>query len=202
MRTSMPIYFYDFFQTLPNFELNRPYYYLSKAQKDICARYRILNRFVDVLPCWVPHEMVARALGHGTDGINNACSRLPSSYYLWATEFENVHSFWNFEEPSFTVDGVHYQGSEDFYQSQKPFPFDAEIWDARRDDVMRAAIRHKFNASTPLQELLISTHPYPLLSIKSCSYWGVQASGEGENKLAVLLMELREELVSQRDATD
>ena len=194
----MPIFFQHVFQKLPNVALNKPYYYLSKDQKDICARYPDLEHYIDDLPCWVPHTIVAQALGHGTSGIKNACTRLPRPYYLWATEFENVHSFWNFEEPSFTVDGVHYQGSEDFYQSQKPFPFDAEIWDKQRDDVMRVAIRHKFAASTSLRDLLISTHPFPLLSIKSDSYWGVIPSGEGENRLAELLMELRAELVAQQ----
>ena len=175
---------------LPNSE---PYYYLSQSQAPICRRYPLLQRYIPSLPCWVPHRIIADALGFTHDGINNALKRF-SRPYLWATEFENVHSLWNYSEPHFVVDGVPYQGSEDYYQKQKPFPFCAQTWDAQRDDVMRIAIKHKFKASSPLTTLLASTLNHPLVSIKNDNYWGIHSNGLGENKLAQLLMELRQKL--------
>jgi predicted NAD-dependent protein-ADP-ribosyltransferase YbiA (DUF1768 family) len=60
---------------------------------------------------------------------------------------------------------------------------------------MRTALRHKF-ANSDLRQLLISSYPHPLVSIKNDSYWGVTEAGVGENRLAALLMELREEFVN------
>ena len=174
-------------RVLPHSE---PYYYLSSKQAPVCAQYPILKKYIPVLPCWIPHRTIADALGFSHEGIDNACHRY-SRPYLWATEFENVHSLWNYEEPHFQINGIHYKGSEDYYQRQKPFPFCAETWDARRDHVMRIAISSKFNADHQLKQLLLSTQDHPLVSIKRDNYWGIFADGTGENKLALMLMELR-----------
>ncbi|MEC7984863.1 MAG: NADAR family protein, partial [Myxococcota bacterium] len=82
-----------------------------------------------------------------------------------------------------------------YYQAQKPYPFDADAWDAQRDEVMRVAIRQKFTADDSLRTLLLSTAPHPLLSIKNDHYWGITYNGIGCNRLAVLLMELRETIL-------
>ena len=182
-------YFTKLPHALPN---NEPYYYLSQEQRSICEHLDALHSCVPHLPCWVPHRIVSNALGYGEMGIHNALQRSDFDQpYVWATEFENVHSTWNFDEPQIIVDGIQYNGSEDYYHSQKPFPFDSQLWHRQRDDVMKTAVYHKFTTSTLLQDLLLSTHNHPLLSIKRDGYWGVFPSGEGENKLAVLLMELR-----------
>jgi len=88
-------------------------------------------------------------------------------------ELENVHSYWYFDEPSFDVDGIHYTCSEDYYHRQKPRPFDSDLWDDQRDAVMRAAVRHKFGSDSDLHDLLLSTDPHPLCSIKDDDYWGI-----------------------------
>lgn len=175
----------DFFKTLPvELPPGEPYYYLSAAQKDICSRRSQLARYAPHLPGWVPHRQVADALGHDHTGIENALKRLDECPYVWCTEFENVHSFWNFREPRFRVGKCSYHGSEDFFHKQKPSPFDKEIWDGpgpgrgRRDQVMRQAVQMKFQ-DEELKALLIST---------------------GENMLARLLMEHRAELLA--DAGD
>ncbi len=190
---------FHYFKTLPNIlPNNEPYYYLSEEQRSICESLGMLHSYVPHLPCWVPHRVVSNALGYGEMGIHNALQRSDLMQpYVWATEFENVHSTWNFDEPKIIVDDIQYNGSEDYYHSQKPFPFDSQLWHTQRDNVMKTAVYHKFTTSTVLQDLLLSTHDLPLLSIKRDRYWGVLPSGVGENKLAVLLMELRTRL--QRD---
>jgi predicted NAD-dependent protein-ADP-ribosyltransferase YbiA (DUF1768 family) len=59
---------------------------------------------------------------------------------------------------------------------------------------MKLVLLHKFHADPKLAQLLLSTHPHPLASIKPDRYWGMGFDGQGQNKLALLLMEVREEL--------
>jgi len=192
----------DFFKHLPeSLPQNEPYYYLSAKQRNICSTKSSLSAYAPHLPGWVPHRRVADALNHTHAGINAALNKLAGQPYVWGTEFENVHSFWEFSEPRFVVAGTSYCCSEDYFHKQKPRPFDARLWDGespgsgKRDEVMRIALRCKFSDST-LQQLLMATHPHPLLSIKGDAYWGVMPTGRGENMLAKLLMELRSELVA------
>jgi len=200
---SVPV---DFFVSLPNkLPSGEPYYYLSKRQSEKCKRLLDLSEYVDYLPGWVPHRRVADALGHSHKGIEAALKRKDvQTPYVWCTEFENFHSFWSFDEPSFIVNGIRYGGSEHYYQAMKPRPFDKKLWDGdgpgmgKRDEVMEIAVRKKFSSENPeLQQLLKSSHPHPLLSIKRDRYWGVDPTGRGENMLAHLLMKIREELVEK-----
>ena len=61
---------------------------------------------------------------------------------------------------------------------------------------MQRAVHLKFAASAELRCLLLVSSPHPLLSIKPDEYWGVSRFGEGANRLAELLMELREGMVA------
>ena len=66
-------------------------------------------------------------------------------------------------------------------------------WKQRRVEVMRIAIRAKFEANPALKQKLIATgssvlkenNPYD-------SFWGIGRDGHGKNTLGQLLMELRE----------
>jgi len=188
----------DFFTILPEFlPEGQPYYFLSERQQNICKSKKELSLYSAHLPGWVPHRRVADALGHSHAGIEAALARLGRPY-VWASEFENVHTFWNYRERGFTVSGRVYKDSEDFFHKQKPNPFNKELWDGaspgfgRRDEVMLTAVRKKFE-DLELKALLLSTHNHPLLSIKGDAYWGMLPSGRGENMLAKLLMNLRAE---------
>ena len=50
---------------------------------------------------------------------------------------------------------------------------------------------HLLKADSSLRQLLLSTHPRPLVSVKSDAYWGTGRNGQGLNRLGSLLMELR-----------
>jgi len=176
--------------------LEEPYVFLSAKQADVCKRLPLLAWAAPLLPGWIPHRCVASALGHGIDGISKALGHLDGKPYVWATEFENVHSTWHFDEPDILVDGVVHPGSEAYYQSRKPVPFDDGWWLSVRVDVMRCAVRAKFAASSELRRLLLSTTPHPLLSIKEDAFWGFSPRRGGENMLASLLEELRAELAA------
>ena len=69
--------------------------------------------------------------------------------------------------------------------------FDADQWQSSRDDAMQLVLKCKFAACEPLRSLLMSTHPHRLASVKSDAYWGIGTHGNGENKLALQLEELR-----------
>eukprot|EP00930_Biecheleria_cincta_P063348 TRINITY_DN4887_c0_g2_i1.p1 TRINITY_DN4887_c0_g2~~TRINITY_DN4887_c0_g2_i1.p1 ORF type:complete len:215 (-),score=38.45 TRINITY_DN4887_c0_g2_i1:35-679(-) len=195
----------DFLKVLPDvLPAGEPYYFLSSKQREICLRSPALARYADLLPGWVPHRKVADALGHSHAGIENALKKLGQPY-VWGTEFENVHTFWRFQEPRLRIDGRDYHGTEAYFHAQKPSPFDKALWDGPavgqglRDKVMQTAVEQKFK-DDQLKELLLSTHPHPLLSIKPDSYWGVTPSGVGENRLANLLVKLRIQLISNGGA--
>ena len=186
---------------LPNV-ISEPYIYLSELQREVVQRYPLISSLGRDLPGWVPHRLIGAALGFSPEAIDKALQRLEGVPYVWATEFENVHSLWRFHEPSVNIDEKIYPCSESYYHSQKPTdrPFDSASWEARRVDVMKRAVRAKFLPHRELCQLLLSTSPHPLLSIKPDPFWGFHPNGYGENMLAVLLTELRDEIFStQRD---
>ena len=74
-----------------------------------------LKVYADQLPCWVPQRVVGSAFGHDPAGIELALKTGYAETYLWATEFENVHTNWRFSEPSVTVSGKQYACSEEAY---------------------------------------------------------------------------------------
>lgn len=183
---------------IPHFPtvLDEPRIYLSTAQTDICSRNPLLSHLV--LPGWVKLRLVADALGYRQTGIDKALSCTGQLPWLWATEFENVHTTWNFNEPTVEIGGVSYPNCERYYQSQQNpvhSAANAAAWELVKVDVMKRAIRAKFEASPEAKRLLISTHPFPLLSIKDDSFWGFDPVRGGQNMLAQLLMDLRKRYV-------
>jgi predicted NAD-dependent protein-ADP-ribosyltransferase YbiA (DUF1768 family) len=183
---------------IPHFPtvLDEPRIYLSTAQADICRRNPVLSHLV--LPGWVKLRLVADALGHGHTGIDNALQSTGQLPWLWATEFENVHTTWRFDEPTVKIDGVSYPNSERYYKGQQNpvhSAANAAAWDLIKVDVMKKAIAAKFEGSPEAKRLLISTHPFPLLSIKDDAFWGFHPVRGGQNMLAQLLMDLRKRYV-------
>ncbi len=75
---------------------------------------------------------------------------------------------------------------------QKPKRSD---WSSYRDEVMRKALRAKFTQHQELRELLLATGEARLVehTEKDC-YWADCGDGRGENKLGLMLEELRQEL--------
>eukprot|EP00966_Prymnesium_polylepis_P165277 3820693-Prymnesium_polylepis.1 len=99
-----------------------PHVYLSARQAAACTNaHPSLRWAAPQLPGWVPQRCVAEALGYGQRGIKHALQTLNGGRaYVWATEFENVHSTWTFDEPGINVGGVTHECSEAYYQSRKP----------------------------------------------------------------------------------
>ncbi len=83
-------------------------------------------------------------MGFGTVSIDAAEGA--KGKYLWATEFENVHSTWHFQEPGFHVQlqdsKIHFKGSEQLYQLLKVGDIGSPEFDA---------LAPKFASLTPEQ---------------------------------------------------
>lgn len=171
--------------------LDEPYYFLSSNQYEVIQqRMPSLRGYLDYLPVWIPHRLIAEALGFSDEGVRRGLEFTSGRPYVWATEFENVHSHWNFEEPEIEVQGVSYASVEAYYHSQKPTPFDNLQWESQRCHVMRQGLREKFKRPE-LASLLVSTGSHPLVSVKPDRFWGVDPKLGGENTLGVLMEEVR-----------
>ena len=157
------------YPALPS-DLSEPMIFLSGRQRLVAARYPALASLE--LPCWAPHRTVATALGHSHCGIEHALNHLGGKPYVWATEFENVHSLWRYPEPKIEVGGRRHKCSEVYYHSRKPSPYVNVVWCEQREAVMEEAVRAKLRADPALERLLLATHPHPLLSIKGDRVWG------------------------------
>ena len=75
-------------------------------------------------------------------------------------------------------------------------------WETVKDDVMRAALRAKFDQYPKLKALLLSTGDAELIEhTRNDSYWADGGDGTGKNRLGYLLMELRAELIVKIEPT-
>ena len=128
--------------------------------------------------------------------------------------------FSNFSKHSFVIDGQPWQTVEHYFQAQKfpgtpreheiqiaSAPMTAKLkgnerttplrpdWDAVKDDIMREAVRAKFTQHDDIRAVLLGTGDEVLIeAAPNDYYWGCGADGTGQNKLGLILMEIRDEL--------
>jgi ribA/ribD-fused uncharacterized protein len=126
----------------------------------------------------------------------------------------------NFSEHPFVLDGLRWPSVEHYYQAQKyagteaaerirraESPLKARKagqdrslspradWDGSKEQVMRGAVRAKFEQHRRLRELLLATEDEELIHQSGSDlFWGRNAEGLGENRLGSILMEVRQEL--------
>jgi len=141
--------------------------------------------------------------------------------YFYASK-DPYFEFSNFYVASFWIDNIEWKSVEHYFQAAKfeqteyrsriqmaETPMDARTlgqtrdlkvrkgWHSIKEGIMLTALRKKFEEES-LKELLISTEP-ALLVEKSPhdNYWGAGKSGAGKNRLGVLLMQVRDELLAK-----
>jgi ribA/ribD-fused uncharacterized protein len=140
--------------------------------------------------------------------------------YFYGTREEPYGCFSNFSRHGFELDGLYWPTSEHYFQAQKfagtphleavrraPTPkVAAEIgrdrsrplradWEQVKDDVMRRAVRRKFEVHADLRALLLDTGDEPIVeNAPHDYYWGCGADGSGKNMLGTILMEVRDSL--------
>lgn len=128
-------------------------------------------------------------------------------------------AFSNFVRSPFELDGVTWPTVEHYFQAQKfagtehveairntPSPMIAARmgrdrkkplrpdWEAVKDDVMRKAVLAKFTQNPELRAELIATGEATLVEhTAKDSYWADGGDGTGQNKLGLILMEVRDQ---------
>lgn len=125
--------------------------------------------------------------------------------------------FSNFSRHGFELAGVYWATSEHYFQAQKfagtshvedirlaPTPKEAANrgrqrtrplrpdWEQVKDDVMRTAVRRKFESHANIRAVLLATGDEELVEAAPGDYyWGCGADGSGQNRLGQILMEVR-----------
>jgi ribA/ribD-fused uncharacterized protein len=135
-------------------------------------------------------------------------------FYSRSSDYDE---FSNFSPHGFELDGAFWPTVEHYFQAQKfpgaehaekirlsPKPAVAKRlgrsrkhpirpdWEQVKDDVMRRAVRRKFETHADLRELLLSTGEEELVeNAPGDYYWGCGKTGTGRNMLGKILMEVR-----------
>jgi ribA/ribD-fused uncharacterized protein len=128
--------------------------------------------------------------------------------------------FSNFSKHDFVLDDLRWRTVEHYFQALK-FPGDPHAdrirlvkspmeaktlgndrhaplrpdWEQVKDDVMRRAVRAKFQTHADIRAVLLGTGDRRIVeNAKNDYYWGIGADGSGKNMLGRILMEVRAEL--------
>ncbi len=128
--------------------------------------------------------------------------------------------FANFSRHGITLDGEFWPTTEHYFQAQKfvgtphqkivhqaKTPGDAARlgrdrkrplradWEEVKDDIMRIAVKAKFEQHEDIRQILLGTGDAELIENTSDDhYWGIGMRGDGKNMLGIILMGVREEL--------
>jgi len=137
---------------------------------------------------------------------------------LFYSTRDRYGAFSNFSKHGVELDGLWWKTTEHYFQAQKftdetykekirnaPDPKTAatlgrsrnvklrDDWEQVKDDVMRKAVRKKFETHEPLRDLLISTGDEEIVEDSPGDYyWGCGKDRTGKNMLGKILMEVRE----------
>ena len=140
-------------------------------------------------------------------------------FYARTDEWGDFSNFAHFE---IKIGGKTWATTEHYFQAQK-FPSDPQYqekirkantpmiaakmgrdrkyplrkdWESVKDNVMYQALQAKFTQHNNLKALLLSTGDAKLIEhTANDNYWADGGDGKGKNKLGLLLMKLRDELV-------
>ena len=147
--------------------------------------------------------------------------------YFYSTREQPYGCFSNFSAHGFDLDGLYWPTSEHYFQAQKfaGTPHAEAVrqarspkqaaemgrertrplrpdWEAVKDDVMRRAVRRKFETHADIRAVLLGTGDEELIEATSGDYyWGCGTNGTGKNMLGQILMELRTAL-REEDAAE
>jgi ribA/ribD-fused uncharacterized protein len=139
--------------------------------------------------------------------------------YFYTTN-QPYGEFSNFSKHGVELDGLWWKTTEHYFQAQKfadeaykerirlaPDPKTAanlgksrktplrNDWEDIKDDVMRKAVKKKFETHSTLRQLLIETGAENIVeNAPGDYYWSCGADGSGKNMLGKILQEVRREL--------
>ncbi len=138
--------------------------------------------------------------------------------YFYSDREQPYGCFSNFSAHGFVLDDLYWPTSEHYFQAQKfagtpiaqkirglnkpkeaanmgrdrSFPLRSD-WESVKDDVMRRAVLAKFQTHGDIRSILLGTGDEDLVeNAPGDYYWGCGTDGTGQNKLGLILMELRQ----------
>lgn len=141
------------------------------------------------------------------------------------SKIEQWKDFSNLAPYPIELDGEVWKSTEHYYQFRKfersdpayaqrikeaPTPRDAKIlslqnnnyskdWDSMKVDLLKEAVRRKFESYPKLEELLLSTGEEELIEANQDDcFWGEGKDGSGKNMMGRILMEVRTYLRDKR----
>ena len=156
--------------------------------------------------------------------FNKRVSLTSSMAIRFLSTIEQWKDFSNLAPYTVELEGAVWRSSEHYYQFKKfektdylyalkiknaPTGKEAKILSMRNDnfpsywhdiklDILRTAVKKKFESHPQLEELLLSTGDEELIEANPKDYyWGEGADGSGKNMMGILLMETREYLRSK-----
>jgi ribA/ribD-fused uncharacterized protein len=145
--------------------------------------------------------------------------------YFYSVREKPYGCFSNFSRHGFELDGKCWPTSEHYFQAQKfaGTPHEEDVrrakspkqaatwgrersrplrddWEAVKDDVMRRAVRRKFETHEDIRAVLLGTGDEEIVeNAPGDYYWGCGKDGSGKNMLGIILMEVRAELRKRQD---
>jgi hypothetical protein len=73
-------------------------------------------------------------------------------------------------------------------------------WEECKEEIMKTALRRKFNQNEELKEKLLETRNRKLIEDSPTDYyWGIGKEGNGKNRLGILLMKVREIIKKEKE---
>lgn len=144
-----------------------------------------------------------------------------SETIAFSSKSPTYNEFSNFYKARMLLDGKEWPTVEHYFQAQKfstnpeyqekiraaPQPAKAKSlgasreypirndWDQYREEVMKKALKAKFEQNPNLMKLLQNTRGKALVEDTNDAFWGQGRNKKGKNRLGLLLMELREATV-------
>lgn len=144
--------------------------------------------------------------------------------YFYRSDDVPYGCFSNFSAYGFELDGAWWPTCEHFYQAQKyvatrhadlirvaetprraadlgrdPSQSLRRDWERVKVDVMRRAVKAKFDTHADIREVLLATGDQEIVEDSPTdSYWGRGSGGNGRNMLGRILMETRAQLRADR----
>jgi N-glycosidase YbiA len=140
--------------------------------------------------------------------------------YFYSDREQPYGCFSNFSAHGFVLDDLYWPTSEHYFQAQKfagtprveqirglnkpkeaanmgrdrSFPLRSD-WETVKDEVMRQAVLAKFRTHGDIRAILLGTGDEDLVeNAPGDYYWGCGQDGTGQNKLGLILMEVRQGL--------
>ena len=140
--------------------------------------------------------------------------------YFYGAKDAAYGCFSNFSDHGIELDGKYWPTVEHYFQAQKFVTTDPdwaekirqaltpaeakkrggnrshplrEDWETVKDDLMRQAVKRKFETHAEIREILLATGDEEIVeNAPRDYYWGCGATGGGKNMLGLILMETRE----------